>query len=94
MDILAVPCGQLIFLACSPWDQVPGHVGLPLPVPRGTARRKEGEDSGGRMGAVWAEDRAEDRIEQSRRDDRMKVRSGRGRDGVGWSGWGGVELEN
>ena len=91
MDVQAVPCGQLIFLACSPWDQAPGHVRLPLPVPRGTARRREGEDRRGGMGEVWAEGRAEDGIEMT---NRMKVRRGRGRDGVGWSGWGGVELEN
>lgn len=79
------PVDSYIFLACSSWDQVPGHMGLPLPVLRGTARRMEGEDSRGRMGEVWAEDRAEDRTEH-----RIKVRSGRGRgvwDGVDGAGW-------
>lgn len=80
-----------------PWDQAPGHVRLPLPVPRGTARRMEGEDRRGRMGEVWAEGQAEDRIEQSRRDDKQnesETWEGKGWSGVEWMGSGGTRELN
>ena len=57
----------------------------------------EGEDRRGRMGEVWAEGRAEDGIEQSRRDDKQnesETWEGKGWSGVEWMGWGGTRELN
>ena len=47
MDVQAVPCGQLIFLACGPWDQAPGHVRLPLHGKKDGGGGQTGQDGGG-----------------------------------------------
>lgn len=87
MDVQAVPCGQLYLFGMQLLGPGPWSYGASVACSEGHLHKKDGgEDSRGRMGEVWAEDRAEDRTEH-----RIKVRSGRkGGCGMEWMGQGGT----